>query len=425
MLQRLQEQKLAAEALQDRKTLNSTQLGVQAAFALTWEKLEPLTQQLGKFLSLFSPQSILWNLVVWVAIEDDKEQEEKQLTWSEQELNEARKQLYERNLLQLLEETSGYYKIHSLVRWFLQAQLAKSSKKLVLERRFAIAMISITKNILQSPTSEDIKLLEITNPYLEELGRSLIAEIAEQINYPRSVLEEKVVLKEEVIWVFVGVGKFYEEQGLYELAEPWYKQCLRVCKVLFEGDHPDVATSLNNLAFLYSSQERYTKAKPLYQQALQMRKRLFQGDHPDVATSLSDLALLYSSQGRYTEAKPLYQQALQMRKHLFQGDHLDVATSLNNLALLYSKQGRYLQAEPLYQQALKMCERVLGVNHPTTVTVRKNLTALQVQQTPIGILRRWLGNFVGILLLIAILPFYLLWLFAKGIFTFTLRQLRR
>ncbi|BBD57783.1 putative kinesin light chain [Nostoc sp. HK-01] len=73
MLERLQQRKLAEAALQDRETLNSTQLGVKAAFALTWEELEPPTQQLGKFLSLFAPQSILWNLVMWVATGGDDE----------------------------------------------------------------------------------------------------------------------------------------------------------------------------------------------------------------------------------------------------------------------------------------------------------------------------------------------------------------
>jgi hypothetical protein len=100
-LQRLEDQKLAEEALQDRKTLNSTQLGVKAAFNLTWSELDPLTQQLGKFLSLFSPQQILWKRVAGV---------EKSLNCSEDELNEGRKQLYEFNLLQT-EETEGYFDI--------------------------------------------------------------------------------------------------------------------------------------------------------------------------------------------------------------------------------------------------------------------------------------------------------------------------
>jgi tetratricopeptide (TPR) repeat protein len=57
---------------------------------------------------------------------------------------------------------------------------------------------------------------------------------------------------------------------------------------------------LNNLAGLYKSQGRYSDAEPLYSDALAMRKRLFAGDHPDVATSLNNLALLYYSQGSNT-----------------------------------------------------------------------------------------------------------------------------
>jgi len=55
--------------------------------------------------------------------------------------------------------------------------------------------------------------------------------------------------------------------------------------------------------------------------ALEMRKRLFTGDHPAVASSLNNLASLYDSQGRYSEAEPLYLDALEMRKRLFTGDH--------------------------------------------------------------------------------------------------------
>jgi tetratricopeptide (TPR) repeat protein len=43
-----------------------------------------------------------------------------------------------------------------------------------------------------------------------------------------------------------------------------------------------------------------------------MRQRLFEGDHPSVATSLDNLAGLYESQGRYADAEPLFRQALEM-----------------------------------------------------------------------------------------------------------------
>jgi tetratricopeptide (TPR) repeat protein len=61
---------------------------------------------------------------------------------------------------------------------------------------------------------------------------------------------------------------------------------------------------------LYESQGRYESAEPLYLQALELRQRLLGENHPDVATSLNNLALLYNTQGNYTEAEALSQQAL-------------------------------------------------------------------------------------------------------------------
>jgi tetratricopeptide (TPR) repeat protein len=100
-------------------------------------------------------------------------------------------------------------------------------------------------------------------------------------------------------------------------------------------------------------------------------------DHPDVATSLNNLAALYRAQGHYEEAAPLYQRALAIRERVLGPDHPDVATSLNNLAFLYQAQGRYAEAEPLYQRALAICEEVLGPAHPRVATVRENYAALR------------------------------------------------
>ena len=128
-----------------------------------------------------------------------------------------------------------------------------------------------------------------------------------------------------------------------------------------------------------------------------MTKRLFVGDHPDVAQSLNSLAFLYNNQGRYSEAEPLYIEALAMIKRLFVGDHPNVVTSLNNLAGLYDSLGRYSEAEPLLIEAFAICDRVLGVNHPTTATIRENLTILQRQLTPRATPKRGLGQFVQVL----------------------------
>jgi tetratricopeptide (TPR) repeat protein len=62
-------------------------------------------------------------------------------------------------------------------------------------------------------------------------------------------------------------------------------------------DHPDTATSLDNLAFLLQAQGDLAGARPLYERALAIREKVLGPDHPDSATSLNNLALLVQAQG--------------------------------------------------------------------------------------------------------------------------------
>ena len=52
------------------------------------------------------------------------------------------------------------------------------------------------------------------------------------------------------------------------------------------------------------AQGKYAEAEPLFKRALAIREKALGKDHPDVATSLNNLALLYDSQGKYAEAEP-------------------------------------------------------------------------------------------------------------------------
>jgi tetratricopeptide (TPR) repeat protein len=58
-------------------------------------------------------------------------------------------------------------------------------------------------------------------------------------------------------------------------------------------NHPNVATSLNNLAGLYKSQGKYNEAESLYRRSLSIWEKQLGENHPLVATSLNNLAELY------------------------------------------------------------------------------------------------------------------------------------
>jgi tetratricopeptide (TPR) repeat protein len=75
-------------------------------------------------------------------------------------------------------------------------------------------------------------------------------------------------------------------------------------------------------------------------------------EHPNVATSLSNLAGLYQAQGRYADAEPLLKRALAIQEKALGPDHPDVARSLNNLATLFTAEGRYADALPIVQRTI-------------------------------------------------------------------------
>ena len=59
--------------------------------------------------------------------------------------------------------------------------------------------------------------------------------------------------------------------------------------------------------------------QPLFQRALHIREQQLGPEHPDVASSLNNLANLYCEQGKYAEAEPLYQRALHIREQVGAG----------------------------------------------------------------------------------------------------------
>ncbi len=179
---------------------------------------------------------------------------------------------------------------------------------------------------------------------------------------------------EELRWSQLGnqVNLLYR-QGRYEEAAQLGEEAVKIAEQIFGPDHPNLATSLNNLALVYDTQREYTKAEDFYQRSLAIDEKRLGKDHPHVATSLNNLACLYAVQGAYDKAEPLYQRALAIREKALDPEHLDVAQSLNNLALIFCSKGKTLEAESLLRRALSIREKKLGPDDPAVAKCLYNL----------------------------------------------------
>jgi tetratricopeptide (TPR) repeat protein len=123
-------------------------------------------------------------------------------------------------------------------------------------------------------------------------------------------------------------------------------------------------------------------ARELYEQALAMRRRIYgeDVDHPEIASSLHNLAVVLSGLGELRQARELYEQALAMQQRIYgqDADHPAIADTLNNLAGVLDDLGELRQARELYEQALAMQRRIYGqdADHPAIADTLNNLAAV-------------------------------------------------
>ena len=68
----------------------------------------------------------------------------------------------------------------------------------------------------------------------------------------------------------------------------------------------ELLTQLNAQVVKLYQQGQFNQAVIIAEQILELAPSVYQGDHPNIATSLNNLAALYKSQGKLSQAEPLY-----------------------------------------------------------------------------------------------------------------------
>ena len=80
--------------------------------------------------------------------------------------------------------------------------------------------------------------------------------------------------------------------GKYAQAEPLYVRALAIKEKQLGSNHPDTATSLNNLASLYESISKYAEAELLFVRALEIVEKSLGNNHPNTQAIRENLEIL-------------------------------------------------------------------------------------------------------------------------------------
>ncbi|MGB5633066.1 MAG: tetratricopeptide repeat protein [Waterburya sp.] len=338
-LKRLEKRKLEAPIISSLEQADvNAQIGVAKAFDLSWSVLTPEAQKLGCYLGLFTSEPFKWSWVesVWITPSDEEEREEQI-----EDLERLRNlQLTKRSLLTSVkdshESTEYNYLLHSLIAEYFQSKLKEQEQVIELKHKFCGMMIQIAQSISQNPNIYELKEVATAIPHLSSVATDLI----------------EYVDSKNIVDLYRGLSRFYVGQGTYYQGERWAMQGLTLCIEEFGEKNLDVASSRNDLAFVYYLQGKYFKAENLFLKALEFREDKLGEQDLAVAITRNDLALNYIAQKKYNDAEPLLKQALDIHIGKLGNNHQDVATIKNNLAELYLHQGKPYDAEPLLKEAL-------------------------------------------------------------------------
>jgi hypothetical protein len=138
------------------------------------------------------------------------------------------------------------------------------------------------------------------------------------------------------------------------------RECLSIYRALFPGDHPEVARIMNYIGYWLVETHQYAEAGQFLTDALAMRRRLFGNDHPNVASSLTHLAILQVETHKYREALESAVAATELSTKLFSATHWRTAVAKSAQGAARAGLGEYPEAERLLTDSYKTLSDDLG-----------------------------------------------------------------
>ena len=145
----------------------------------------------------------------------------------------------------------------------------------------------------------------------------------------------------------------------------------------------DLETETKEIAYLYAEGARWLQHTAVYdkvlewlEKALAIREKVLGYEHPDTATTYNNIAVIYNNLGEYNQALDWHEKALTIYEKILGFEHPDTAATYNNIAFVYNNLGEYDKALEWYEKALAIYEKVLGYEHPSTATTYNNIAGV-------------------------------------------------
>jgi tetratricopeptide (TPR) repeat protein len=274
----LQERGIQDAALEKQQQMNgamTAELGVIAAFELSWQGLSAEARLLAAFLSIFAPAEIPWVLM---------EQCLAELPLASLAAGDVEGVADLRDLelcaVSLLDrKRDGFYELHQLLREFFALKLVELTEREGFMGGFVRQLTNIAKTV------KPIVIVSERSWLLQVLPHWIVA-----TNLTEYLPDD------DKTWCCNALARLHKSLSQFSDAEIWLLRSLEIREEQQGENHPDTASSLNNLAEFYRLTSRYSEAEPLFVRALAITEEQLGANHPGTQISRDNLAFLRHTQ---------------------------------------------------------------------------------------------------------------------------------
>ncbi len=128
----------------------------------------------------------------------------------------------------------------------------------------------------------------------------------------------------------------------------------------------------------YGNLGNHHKALDYQLKALAILEKVLPREHPDLATSYNNVGGTYGELGSHHKALDYHLKALAIQEKVLPQEHPHLAASCSNIAWTYHNMGEFLQAAPYMRRAADIIERSnLPKTHPNRVNYPKRAAELE------------------------------------------------
>jgi len=162
----------------------------------------------------------------------------------------------------------------------------------------------------------------------------------------------------------IKLARQYQEEGLFNQAEDFYKQAIAMARNLLAGNDDRqrllLIEALSELASFYSFHGKDERSQYLWSEILELGKSSFDAGDNIYVESVFGLANIKEKRGEIIQAEDLYQSILQKQEKAYGAEALEICPAIKKTAAFYFRRQDYAQAEAFYLRALALEEFHLG-----------------------------------------------------------------